>query len=761
MCALSGDAAAAVSRLEALVARQRSELDTIRAQAGPRSVIDLATGVVMEQLGCSPDEARAQLERLADQASLTVPALAIRISRLEPPEGDPDHGWHRLALMRQQVDDAPSADAVATAMLEEVLCPVGAAAVALWRIEPDGGLQLAGQAGFSPWEASRWRRLHPDMTTLAHDAARAGVESWWPTGSASDDDRPMIGSGWPGGARAALPMRQSGRVVGVMVICWPERLDGIGEPLRKQLMALADLAGQAIWRRPIDVGTSSLIGLLDNLLDGMLVASAVRDERGKLADFRITHLKGQLPGTQEADSQGAVGMSLLETYPWAAAAGSLFDHCAAALETGAPRFLTGDWPFASASEAGALAAPAIRIAQFYDGVAISWRRSDDADRLSALLEHAQRLGRIGAWEENLRTGEVRWTDSTYQMLGLPRGNPVPISELDRLVPADDLPALRGFRQRLQAERRECAGAFRLIRADDESERQIRAYAEPVTDATGTVTSVRGAYQDVSADYHTRVAFAAAREQLADTEARAAEDHRLALRLQEAITPRASEPAATPGLEVAARYRPSESGGLVGGDWYDIMRLPDKQTLLVVGDTAGHGLDAVKGMVALRNALRGLAATGASPATLLGWLNAAACSFTPSVIGTAICARFDPASRSLSWARAGHLPPILVRDGRARILPAPHGILLGADARESYPQTETPLRPDDTVLLYTDGLVERRHEPIDQAIGCLLQAASDPGADVTRYADKLVECAPSDTEDDTCLLVVRVNGRPGT
>ena len=75
---------------------------------------------------------------------------------------------------------------------------------------------------------------------------------------------------------------------------------------------------------------------------------------------------------------------------------------------------------------------------------------------------------------------------------------------------------------------------------------------------------------------------------------------------------------------------------------------------------------------------------------------------------------------------------------------------------AYPETATPLRPDDTVLLYTDGLVERRHEPIDHAIGCLLQAASDPGADVARYADKLVECAPSDTEDDTCLLVVRVH-----
>lgn len=755
---LSGDAA--ISRLDAVIARQRSELDAIRAQAASRSVIDLATGIVMEQLGCTPDEARSQLDRLADQASLSVQALASRIARLEPPDGDADQGWHRLALVRPQFDDAPDADAVATAMLEEVLGPAGAKAVALWRIEPDGAMQLAGQAGLSQWEASRWRRIHPDMSTLGRDAARAGVETWWPAGPAGGDDRPMIGSSWPDGARAALPMRQSGLVVGVMVICWPARLDEFRQPLRKQLMALADLAGQAMWHRsagdgPADQPISAVIGLLDNLLDGLLVASAVRDEQGTLADFRISHMKGQLPGSPEAGRKRVVGMSLLETYPWAAAAGSLFDHCAAALETGVAQFLNGERSSAPARETGALAAPAIRITRFYDGVAISWRKSDDADRLSALLQHTQRLGRIGAWEENLRTGEVRWTDSTYQIFGLKNGTPVPVSELDRCVPADDLPALRGFRQRLQAEGRECAGAFRIIRADDESERQIRAYAEPISDPAGAVLSLRGAYQDVSADYHTQVAFAAAREQLADTEARAAEDHRLALRLQEAITPRASEPTATHGLEIAARYRPATSGGLVGGDWYDVMRMPDEQTLLVIGDTAGHGLDAVKGMVTLRNALRGLAATGASPAVLLGWLNAAACSFNPSIIGTAICALFDPASRSLSWARAGHLPPILVRDGQARIIPAPQGILLGADSSETYTETATSLEPDDTVLFYTDGLVERRHDPIDHAIGALLQSASDPAADVSQYAGHLVDHAPSDTGDDTCLLVVRV------
>ena len=222
---------------------------------------------------------------------------------------------------------------------------------------------------------------------------------------------------------------------------------------------------------------------------------------------------------------------------------------------------------------------------------------------------------------------------------------------------------------------ESAAAFRVVRADDGSVRQIRAYAEAVTDPTGTVVAMRGVYQDVSAEFHTRLAFAAAREQLADTEERAAEEHRLAIRLQEAITPRSAardEPVEAAGLDVASRYRPSGEGSLVSGDWYDTVLLPSKKVLLVVGDIAGHGLDAVTGMVAVRNSLRGLAITGAGPGTLLDWLNRAAAHFTDGVLGTAICGLYDPADRSLRWARAGHLPPILVRDGRAGAASAARG-----------------------------------------------------------------------------------------
>jgi serine phosphatase RsbU (regulator of sigma subunit) len=179
-------------------------------------------------------------------------------------------------------------------------------------------------------------------------------------------------------------------------------------------------------------------------------------------------------------------------------------------------------------------------------------------------------------------------------------------------------------------------------------------------------------------------------------------------------------------------------------------------LLVVGDIAGHGIDAVTGMVAARNSLRGLAITGAGPGALLGWLNNSACYLTDGLIGTAICGLYTPASRSLRWARAGHLPPILVRSGTAEELPPPDGLLLGAEPGAKYAEARTHLRPGDTLLLFTDGLVERRDQPIDDAMAALTRRASRPVPDVSAFADELLASIASDTGDDACLVAVHLH-----
>ncbi len=397
----------------------------------------------------------------------------------------------------------------------------------------------------------------------------------------------------------------------------------------------------------------------------------------------------------------------------------------------------------------------VRISRLYDGVVIAWQRADEVQRLSGLLHQAQRLGRIGGWEEDLRTGEVLWTERTYALFGQSPDDPVPIGRLTAHVPADDRPAVERFRTTLLRDKREAAAVFRIIRTEDGSVRQMRAFAEPITDQAGTLIAVRGAYQDVSADYHTQVAFAATRDRLADSEERAAEEHRLAVRLQEAITPQAAAPAEIPGLDVAARYRPAGPGNLVSGDWYDTAPLPSGDVLLVVGDIAGHGIDAVTGMVALRNCLRGLAITGAGPGALLGWLNSVACELTDGIIGTVVCGIFHPPARTLRWARAGHLPPLLVRAGMASELELPPGVLVGADPASCYPEVTTSLVPGDALLLFTDGLVERRDEAIDESLQSLRRQASRAVRDIGRFADHLLASSRSDTSDDACLVAVQV------
>jgi serine phosphatase RsbU (regulator of sigma subunit) len=740
--------AADVARLNALIARQRRELDRMRSQAAARRIVDLATGMLMEQLGCSPAEARQQLTSLAGKSGGGVEELAAQITRQLPPGEVPDPGLRRLSLAWAAMDAASDGPAVAAALLDEALAPAGAVAVALWLTEPDGGLELAGQAGFGKREAGRWRRIHPDMRTLPQEVASDGKEVWWPTGAPEGDDRPLMGR-WPRGARAGLPLRDSEVTVGAMVVCWPQPLDEFPAPLRRQLTALADLAAQALGTRVPGTdlaarhGASWVFGLMDGLLDGFLFAHPVHSDAGEVTDFRIEHVSDDFRDPEGRGAAELTGRALLEMFPAAALTGGLFDRCLAALETGEPQHVAGD------------VTAAVRIVRLYDGVAIAWRKPGEADRLATLLQHAQRLGRIGGWEENLRTGDVHWTEPTFALFGHQAGVPVPIADLHSRVPAEDLPAVQGFRDTLLREHRESAAAFRVIRADDGSVRQMRAYAEPVTDPAGAVIAIRGAYQDVSADYHTRLAFAVTREQLADTEERAEEEHRLALRLQQAITPRSAEPVAAAGLDVAARYRPSGPGNLVSGDWYDTVLLPGHEVLVVVGDIAGHGLDAVTGMVTVRNGLRGLAATGAGPGQLLGWLNSAACHFSEAIIGTAICGLYDPAGRSLRWARAGHLPPILVRDGQAELLSLPKGLLLGADPDAVYTEETTALQTGDILLLFTDGLIERRDQPIDEALDSLLQIASQPVKNIGRYADHVVAETASNTDDDACLVAVHV------
>lgn len=275
--------------------------------------------------------------------------------------------------------------------------------------------------------------------------------------------------------------------------------------------------------------------------------------------------------------------------------------------------------------------------------------------------------------------------------------------------------------RTLVERRTGAQTVLRIVMEDRAVRHVRVAAEPLLDA-GSVIGVAGVYQDVSASRRTEAALTATFDQLTAVRTQAELRHQMALQLQQAIVPEVPDLQALPDLVVAARYRPAAEEYRVGGDWYDVQPLPSGKVLVTVGDVAGHGIDSVTGMVALRNAQRGLACTGDSPRRLMEWLNEMTLRTSGHPTATAVCALYDPEDRGLVWSSAGHLPMLLLRDGTAQLLEPPQDILLGAVPSYAYQERRTVLRPGDTLLLYTDGLVERRHDGLDHGLAQLAAAA---------------------------------------
>src|SRR5579863_2595338 len=671
---------------------------------------------------------------------------------------------------------------LASTVAGPVLGPLGAGALVLWLLEADGALTLLGEAGLGRAEARRWRHLPPQLDCPAQRVAQGAADLWWPAGRPAGDAAPVPGPA--AGARAVLALRErGGALIGVMEVSWPEPLAAFGSEARQELSALAAGCAPVIAARLAHGNLAAahprtaIYALLDTLVDSVLVVQAIRDDSGRVTDFSIEHVSPRFRDLAGWTAADLGRLTLLEAYPASVSGQGLFARAVQVLADGVPQDVPGSlsealasgFPFRpAAAEPGPPPLAGLRVARFFDGVIFTWHDDGAAggsQDLRVLLDHAQRLGRLGGWEENLVTGLVRWTDSAFELFGLvPRsGTEIPLAELHSYVMAADKPVVTRFRQRL-AERREAATAtFRVVHPDDRSIRQIRVFAEPVTDAAGAVIALRGAFQDVSAHYHTQVALAATRDQLADSEQRVAEEHLLALRLQQAIMPPDAVPVAAAGIDVAVRYRPVGEGHLVGGDWYDTLLLPGDDVLLVVGDVAGHGIDAVTGMVAARNSLRGLAITGAGPAELLRMLNGVVCHLTSGVVGTVICGLYNPQTRVLRWARAGHLPPVLVRGGTARALPLPGGVLLGMDPDAVYEEAVQPLEPGDTMLLFTDGLIERRGDSIEDVLGEFVAGLS-PGAagypeggelTAAAQADQVLASAVSDTGDDACLVAVRI------
>ncbi|CAA9403375.1 MAG: Serine phosphatase RsbU, regulator of sigma subunit [uncultured Quadrisphaera sp.] len=233
--------------------------------------------------------------------------------------------------------------------------------------------------------------------------------------------------------------------------------------------------------------------------------------------------------------------------------------------------------------------------------------------------------------------------------------------------------------------------------------------------------------------------------------------RTALALQRSLLPRLPT---LPGVRLAARYHPAGHDRQVGGDWWDVFALPDGAIALAIGDVMGHDIAAAAAMGQLRSVLRTCAWNGDEPATVLERMDQLVQGFEMAQLATCVYARLSTGAgrgAQLRWASAGHLPlALLPADGPARLLSAPAGVPLGVPVGERRTHTEVDLAPGDTLLLFTDGLVETRGGDIEDDLARLLRdlAGHRPGTPPEVLVDRLVS-ERSDRTDDVALLAVQV------
>ncbi|WP_326824315.1 SpoIIE family protein phosphatase [Streptosporangium sp. NBC_01756] len=482
----------------------------------------------------------------------------------------------------------------------------------------------------------------------------------------------------------------------------------------------------------------------------------VTDGTGRIVDFLIATTSDHAYDMTGRPADLLRGRRLVECSPGVVRSG-LLDAYLRVYETGEP-FSRGPFGYVEIRDErlwpASVSVKAVRAAE---GVLVTWRAHDDEERLINGWERAQRVVGLGWSEWNLATGRVFWTSEMYEMFGWDSAEgPMPLDRLPRMVPPEDVPLVEEMMFTLLEYREAVEQEIRIQHRH--GIRHLRLVAEPVLDQEGVPTAVRIMAQDVTAARRRERALALAHEQASRARSRAEEEHRVVVTLQDTIVPLRKGVIDLPGLLVGLRYFPGEEVEGLGGDWFKARPLPDGRVLLAIGDAMGHGLTAASLMVQMRSGLAGLAYTGAEADQLASWLNELIYHANQGITatGTAIIGHFDPSSRILNWISAGHLPPILVRDG-ASFLKGSAGTMLGAFEAMKYTVNTTQLAEGDLLLLYTDGIVERRGRDLDEGLNALLDAAGrcvegDLEKDI---ASIIRQVGGEQSDDDICLLAFRV------
>ncbi|MEU3776643.1 SpoIIE family protein phosphatase [Streptomyces sp. NPDC032472] len=751
-----------VLALAKVVARLRAEVVELEAVASMTGVVERAKGAVMVEAGVSADAAYELLCARADKGRRTLMEECwITLGRTgrggvfshlhlhrggpadesgptaAPASGPSTFGSSRyvassegdggrstlLARLAEHLTGTRTPHDVAELLRTVLGEPEGVDAVMIYTETATGRLELVGHAGIEDALAEQWSHIPPLSGVAAMEALAEGRAVWLENAAEDAVRYLLIGDPperWP--SRAWIPVPGRARVV----VGFLRNREAPFEPRSRTLLRravrmcagpLRALPGAAPDAPEEDVDRIQRI--FDALSGPAILLSPLRTEAGTVEDYRIDAAAPESVDVAGRRGRELVGRRVLETYPTVAGS-ALWDGYLETLLTGA---VYEGLPFTYHEVLAGVpheSSYSVRASRLGDRLVVSWIRHDTSEREAHRLADMQRLGNLGWASWNLAGNTVLWSEQVYAIFGRdPAEGPMPLEELPRhLVPEDVLPVAAALRQ-LLGDGTAIDQQFRIATA--QGIRHLRFVAEAQTDADRTPVEAHGFFQDLTAQRDAEIALRESERVNLVQRGMLQAERTLAARLQETLLPIPEQSLELAGLRVDVAYVPADRGVNVGGDWYSAIELPDGAALFVVGDVAGHGLAAVGTMAQLRFTTKGMTVTGSALPDVLSRLNALLLHSTPDVHGataTMVMGRYRPDDHRLTWVRAGHLPPLLIRDGRAEFLGQPEGGLLGAAFETRYGQAEIELLPGDHLLLYTDGLVEVPGEDIDEGLARL-------------------------------------------
>ncbi|MFG3659141.1 SpoIIE family protein phosphatase [Streptomyces sp. NPDC047706] len=650
---------------------------------------------------------------------------------------------------------------LAGCLLEHLSRTVAADAVMIFARLPTDGLELVGHAGIDATLAAQWRHVPPLTGIAALDTLRTR-EARWLEDLAVDRERFLLIGGTPEQwrSRAWLPVVTDGTAeisIGVL----RTRPGPFTPTTREHLRAVVRLCAGRLraFGPPPEPATAGIAGTVQTVFDTLpgaaMLLTPLRAASGEVEDYRIDAVTPEAVDVVGRIGRELVGLRILECWP-PIADESLWRRCQDVLSAGKPY---EGAPFAQQDVVAGSAETStysVRVARLGDRLVVSWVRHDPSDRQEQRLADVQRLGRLGWASWNLVSGDITWSAQVFTVLDRdPAHGPVRLPDLPGLALPQDAPSLTRAIEALVGEGRPADVPFRIRTA--RGVRHLRTVAETVADLQGRPVEVHGFLQDLTAQRNAELALVRSERQNLTQHGALQAERVLAARLQHALLPLPDKPLRLAGLRVEVTYLPAQSGIHVGGDWFSAIELPDGTALFVVGDVAGHGIDAVATMAQLRFTAKGMVITGSSLTAALSGLNTLLLhSRDPHGTATMVLAHYHPDERRLVWAQAGHPPPLLLRAGEVRRLGRPGGMLLGASTTPAFEQIECRLEPGDRLLLYTDGLVERPSEAIDRGIERLARAllshhTDEPGS----LGPLLTAVLERERRDDVCVVDIRV------